>query len=141
MLNFSDLPATHQGPTFSIEAHADMPRMEQEFIQIMQGTNWLPDMPCFKHMMPVAGLPGSCRLLLDKPYPGSVPLPNGMTQREMADELYSEQFLREARFPTEPTSADGGTFDRCYEVRRLVLNKRPAVLVFTGWKPRKELVE
>jgi hypothetical protein len=134
MLTFSDLPAMRPGKMFLVDAAGDQAAkdMAEEFIHIMKDVGWLPDMRCFNYMAPVAGLPSSCRLLLDTPHAESVPLPQGMTQQEMAEEILYV-FLPEARFPQEPTSADGGSFGRCIEVRRVRLNRRPAVLILTGW--------
>ena len=100
MLSFADLPSTKPGQSFSLEAATEVEAayMADTFVQIMKDSGWLPDMPCFKHMLPIQGLPGSCRLLLDRPYQQSVPLPaEGMTQREMANHLLC-MFSLEARF-------------------------------------------
>lgn len=137
MLSISDLPTTQPGDRFSLEmpSEATVAHMASVMLGIMAPSNWSMDSPCFRHMMPVSGLPGSCRVILDRPHPQSVPLPEHMTPPEMAYELIGE-FSLQARFPTEPASADAGTFSKCFEVRRVLFGGHPAVMVLAGWMPQ-----
>lgn len=116
-MNISDVPAGAHVGTVSATDHEGLTIY---LARVAAGTNG------FTHMVPIAGLSSSVRLVLTDPHPEASALPHGpLRASQLANEFI--QLIDEARWPK---GCDAKT--RAWRVERTSIGGKPAALVFAA---------
>jgi hypothetical protein len=85
----------------------------------------------FEHMDIVRGTDRSIRILLTKPTTTSVRLTHRFSSDDVAEAL--EKLKPEARYGPPVTSNHLGVMMKGWEIRRLIIDDSPAILIWTAW--------
>jgi hypothetical protein len=133
MLQFADLLSSQPGVRISLDIPTKqaVDMMAKALERILQSSGCVPGFAGFKSFAIVSGLPGSCRVIMDRPFRESVPLSRPLNSQGLALEFLTELYI-ETRFPPEPTPTPK-PWSRCYEVRSISMDGHLAAFVLAGW--------